>query len=322
MLKSLVLILLTVFLFTSCIGSKQQEVAIAKKEYPSWYINPTKNSYLYLYGVGKGYDIDEASKNALIDLSSKLSISISSEQTSLKKSYFKYREYVEKEFQETISSKTETLNFPNYEVDKTEKMSYKELIVSVKVEREKLVNLLKSEINQTIKNYYSDENSIKNEDALTQYINYKNSFEKLFSKVNKVEILKNLDDDFSDKEYKTLLDNSYDKINYNKSKISFYINEDKQILVNKLKESLTSLGFKIAEFKNATHDIEVESIINRKNPQGFYIVDNNSSIKIYYKESLILSKNFYSKGVSSNSYKDALNDSFEKIEFQDLKELF
>ena len=125
-----IIVLSFVCIATACYSDMQDN------NVPEWYVNPPKNDAAYLYGVGEGYNIDNASKVALKNLSSKLMVTISSksELTRKENTY----DYVE-ESNQKINEEVPNLTFNNYVVQKNE---YKNgiIYVVVAVDRSQFIN--------------------------------------------------------------------------------------------------------------------------------------------------------------------------------------
>ncbi len=66
--KILFIALFSLFV-TAC--SQQPTLSNTVQTLPSWYLNPTPNSTVFLYGVGEGKTLQEAKNHALNDVSSK-----------------------------------------------------------------------------------------------------------------------------------------------------------------------------------------------------------------------------------------------------------
>ena len=313
MKKIITLIFITLF-FLGCSSSKKVEVQTPT--YPSWYLNPLFEDSIYLYGIGEGNNLDKALKSALISISSRLSLTISSSSSIKNKSYIDYREYVTKESVQDIFSKTEDLTFNNYLIESNKKMGFNSFIVYVKVKKSDLVNSLLSELKNLENITKEKEKVLLKKDSLSKYFTYKTIFNEYNSKIKKVQILKNLKKEFDDKKYYDKLKYLYSKIIKNKSESTFFLSNktNNQTPLNKLKESLNNENFLVLEKNKAQYKIEISSNINRKNPRGFYIVNNNISFEIYLNNSLIKTKNYMIKGVSSNSYEDAISNSYEELE--------
>ncbi len=321
-MNKLILIILSIFLFLGC--ASNNKVEIKPLQYPSWYLNPIFENDKELFGIGEDENIDDAIKSALISISSRLSLTITSNSNIYNKSFTDYREYVTKESTQEIFSNTENLRFNNYELINSHKISFNKIIVNVKIKKTDLIKSLKDEITLLKDILKKDEKALINKEALSKYFSYKKIFDLYYLNINKTQILKNLDKEFDDKEFFENLNEIYSKMIKNKSISTFYIinNTNNENIANKLKEEINR-EFLVQNRDKALYEIEISSNTNKKSSHGFYIIDNNIDFKIYFKNSLIKTKNYLTKGVSSNSFSDALNNSFEEIDLKDFnKEIF
>lgn len=301
------------FLFVACTSNKKIEIETPK--YPSWYLNPNYENQEYLYGIGEGKNLDEAIKSALISISSRLSLTITSNSNIYNKSYTDFREYITKESTQEIFSNTENLKFNNYNVIDSVKLGFNSFIVNVEVKKIDLIDSLTNEILLIDEILKRDEKELLTKEPLTKYFVYKSIFNQYYINSNKVQILKNLNKHFDEKSYFKTLNQVYEKMQKNKSLSTFYITNytNNETILNKLKEEINK-DFLILDKNKAQYEIIISSNINEKNSHGFYIVDNTISFEIFHKNSLIKTKNYTTKGASSNSFDDALNNSFEEID--------
>ena len=74
--------------FVACFGINKDEISQNNSlKYPSWYLNPPLNDENIVYGVGVANTKQEAILNALDDLSSRLMLTIQSNQEISLKSF-------------------------------------------------------------------------------------------------------------------------------------------------------------------------------------------------------------------------------------------
>ena len=116
-MKYLLPIFFSIF-FVACFGINKDEISQNNSlKYPSWYLNPPLNDGNILYGVGVANTKQEAILNALDDLSSRLMLTIQSNQEISLKSFRDYREYVSKTTTFNINTKSEKLTFKDYKIE-------------------------------------------------------------------------------------------------------------------------------------------------------------------------------------------------------------
>lgn len=313
MKKNFLFIIFASFLFIAC-SSKENVELKTNNKLPSWYIKPSANNSLYLYGVAEGENLDKAIKSALISISSKLSLSIKSNSTLEKKSTFKYREYISKEYIENINSSTQELIFQDYKV-KNIYNDYKNVFVEVEIKKSNLIETLKTQIEQLISNYYIKKSSLKNKDPYSKYLSYKKANKNLTKYINKVQILKTLDSSYKEGTFYKILKESKIKQEEFKNKTSFYIeNEGSYPLISsKIKSFLTKERFVFK--KNGNYKIKIDSFLQTKDARGIFIAENSITIGFIYKNSTIKSYTSITKGISSNSIKDSVDKSFQNFDY-------
>ncbi|WP_418185580.1 LPP20 family lipoprotein [Aliarcobacter vitoriensis] len=308
-----------ILLFTSC--TSKVDIKKDDLQYPDWYLNVPKNNDISLYGVGIGQNNNQAVKNALEDLSSRLLVTISANTTTSSKSYRDFREYTQKTVVQDIKSQIEKLSFQNYIIEKSTYFD-KSIIVLLSVQKSKVANDLKKEIDFL----YKESESLKNQkmDTLSKYLKYKDLLDIFYKNYNKSQILSSFIDD-NDKYIKTI-DEIKNTKNILKNQIDFFINSDNNSrkFDNLFKNSLVNKGFKVVEasLKNEnSYELNINSQSSQNRAYDFYIIENILNIKIINsKNSQILGKSIELKGASSNSFDDAKINLIQKLKNEQEKE--
>ena len=307
-----ILLFLISILFTACTNS--QEKIEVKNTYPSWYLNPISKDNIYFYGIGEAENLDKASKNALKNLSSSIFVKLQTSETLKKESILKYREYVFKEYSQNINSQTENLTFQNYEIINSKKHRYNNFIVQVRVKKQDLINSLKYDLNSIYKKY-ENFNLVKtlSKDPLTKYLTLKEIQTLFIQSINKTKILKSIDSKFNNKDFDEKLNTISAKLEDLRNSISFSLdnNINNNIVNDKIKEYLYSKGFKVKN--NSNYKIKILSKINYKNPRGFYLVNLDLNISIYYLNKKVLTNTYTINGNSSNSFEDSIYDAYSQL---------
>ena len=115
-MKYLLPIFFSIF-FVACFGINKDEISQNNSlKYPSWYLNPPLNDGNIVYGVGVANTKQEAILNALDVWSSRLMLTIQSNQEISLKSIRDYREYVSKTTTFNITTKSEKLTFKDFKI--------------------------------------------------------------------------------------------------------------------------------------------------------------------------------------------------------------
>ncbi len=306
---TIIISMLIALFFSGCTNSKKE---VTKNfEFPSWYLNPMVNDDVYLYGIGEGVNLDEAKQNALVSLSSSLMITIESKSSLKKESILKYREYVFKNFNIDTTSNTEKLTFKNYETINVKKHRYNNILVQVRVKKTDLINSLNKEIKSLYKEYKDISNS--DEYDLKRYFKLLNLQRNFISKINKIEILSDLDKSFDMTYHEKLLKNIYSSLSKLKSSITFSINSHNinNTMNSKISEYLTQNDFLIKD--DSKYKVVYEIINNSKIAQGMYIINSTVIVEVLYINEKVMSKEYRLDGFSSSSKKDAIYDTYTKL---------
>ena len=142
-MKYLLPIFFSIF-FVACFGINKDEISQNNSlKYPSWYLNPPLNDGNILYGVGVANTKQEAILNALDDLSSRLMLTIQSNQEISLKSFRDYREYVSKTTTFNINTKSEKLTFKDYKIEDFYSFQ-KDIFYLISIKKSDLINSLNS----------------------------------------------------------------------------------------------------------------------------------------------------------------------------------
>lgn len=113
-------------------------------KYPEWYLTPPANDSKYLYGVGEGFDPEEAKQSALSDASGRLRTIISSKFTS---AYEEDDVGKSSSISQKITSQIEKTAFNNYTVLKSQKVQDGNTFVSmIGIDTQKLIQGYKTEL--------------------------------------------------------------------------------------------------------------------------------------------------------------------------------
>ncbi|WPD02682.1 LPP20 family lipoprotein [Arcobacter cryaerophilus gv. pseudocryaerophilus] len=302
--------------FVACFGINKEEVQNNYLKYPSWYLNPPLNDGNMLYGVGVANTKQEAVLNALDDLSSRLMLTIQSNQEISLKSFRDYREYVSKTTTFNINTKSEKLTFKDYKIEDFYSFQ-KEIFYLISIKKSDLINSLNSQIS----NLYGEYEILKrgNDDILNKNIKYKELLEKFYINLNKAELLESLQNkNMSENRYIKTIQKIEEEIKNSISKISFFIKSDdnSEIFKEVFKNSLNKKSYKVVEKKDSEniYEIDLSSNQSKIRPSGFFIIENILNIKVKDKNNRQLSsKTIELKGASSNNFDDAKINLIQKL---------
>ena len=269
-----------------------------------------------VYGVGVANTKQEAILNALDDLSSRLMLTIQSNQEISLKSFRDYREYVSKTTTFNINTKSEKLTFKDYKIEDFYSFQ-KEIFYLISIKKSDLINSLNSQIS----NLYDEYEILKrsNDDILNKNIKYKELLEKFYINLNKAELLESLQNkNMSENRYIKTIQKIEEEIKNSISKISFFIKSDdnSEIFKEVFKNSLNKKSYKVVEKKDSEniYEIDLSSNQSKIRPSGFFIIENILNIKVKDKNNRQLSsKTIELKGASSNNFDDAKINLIQKL---------
>ena len=108
---------------------------LAKESTPKWFSNPKQNDAQNLYGTASANTLEEATKYALVDLASRLIVSISGEsQLTREENQQSFNEEMKQKVQQSI----EKISFSNYQIAKSTQEDQK-FFVEVSVEKDPFI---------------------------------------------------------------------------------------------------------------------------------------------------------------------------------------
>ncbi|RXI28210.1 LPP20 family lipoprotein [Aliarcobacter trophiarum] len=315
-MRYLVPLFISIF-FLGCFGaSKDAVIQNNSLKYPTWYLNPPLNDENLLYGVGVSNTKQEAILNALDDLSSRLMLTLESNQEITSKSFRDYREYISKTTTLNIKTKSEKLTFKEYNIDDFYS-SQKEIYYLISIKKSDLLSSLDKEISTLYNEYEVIKRS--SDDILSKNIKQKKLLEKFYINLNKAELLESLQNKKrSENSYIKIVQKIEEEIKNSISKISFSIKTDNnsEIFKEFFKENLNKKSYKVIEKRDNVNSYELELNSNQSKavPSGFFIIENILNIKIKdEKNRQISSKTIELKGASSNSFEDAKINLIQKL---------
>jgi len=233
------LLTISLIFLSACASSNKTDGAI-----PDWYISSPNNNNSYLYGVGQGYSLENATKSALENAASKLMVTISSTSSLLIE---ESRTDVNEEMRKQISQNIEKINFTGFEVEKSKKITNQYYIL-IKIPKTKFVKqqeegllALKTKISNLDKNSLNT-NPIKRRNALTTINSLTKELEIKARILNGAGVKSNLD------EILKLNTNYHNQLDKFSNEIEFYLTKNgnsynqkaRQIVKNALnKEKIT-----------------------------------------------------------------------------------
>ena len=277
-----------IFRFVGLFSAVLFFISCANPQPPKWLINPPKDNSLYFYAAGEGYTKKEAVKSALNDIASRINVKITSEFVINKGSY---NNKIYNDTYRLIKAEVKNIKL-NYEILKTKKID-KKIYVLLRVNKEKLITSLKSDINNEIK-------------RLTSLLKTENPCKKVKNAYIVLQKLKSLNSKISILNYFT--PSTYDTKNIYNTALKLK-NTPFKIKTDNFKNESLSL---LSEFFNITNRAKNLITINTSYKKlklfDYYLIKGNSRIKLCNR---IIEFNFLGKSYSN--YNNALENA--KINF-------
>lgn len=297
------IIFLILGLLLSGCASKQRVVA-KKKELPSWYVNPPRSNAYELFALGEGQNQQEAINNALSFVISTLSVSISSSfsaKTVVKEGSVNSSEAT---YVNDTKSDVKTIRISEYEVLHVKKLGFKRYAAVVKVNKQKLFEGLKNELDQKLEIYKNDSKNIQGLDVLKQLAYYKKMKNSFAYIQNALIIMKVLNKNFDDKKYTAFMNEVAQKHQYLLENISFWVTSNVKSLAKPVVSALTKKKFGIKDAKSSMHyDVYVNAKIRKANAYGFTLARSEITfITKNYKGQVVASNVLHVTGQSSQGY--------------------
>ena len=293
-LRLIVISLSFLLLFLSGCGADKKVVVAKKIEIPSWYKSPQSSSSSELYAVGSGRDRQDAITDALTQMVSTLSVSISSKfsaKTVVKEGSVNSSSGV---YTNESSSEVSKIRISNYELLESQSLGFKNYIVLVKSNKQKLFKSMKQEIEQNFKILEKEKKSIENLHMLRHLSFYKKAKKSLLSLPNTLIVMNELDPSFNGQIYLNRAQEINAKYEGLLSSISFSINSNSEakILIAPIAKGISSKKLKIANSSGIKHfNIMVKSNIQRADAYGFALARAAINITIKDNSGAVIGSN-------------------------------
>jgi len=300
-MKNIVLILITALLFIGCGGSQPEVV-----KYPSWYLNPPRNSDSSLYGIGEGRDLATAKASALSSVSASLSVTVSSE---LKQSQSSQtRNGQESTYRSAISSlkaEVKEMEFSEYKIINNQQISSK-FIILVEVSRQHLFNDQRNKLQRYSKELQDRQDNIKKSPLLTQVHLYEKSVQKTDKLKSLALLSKTINRSFDLSPYLEQIKKIKDsKLNaLNKVRVSIHTTDEAEVFKDAIKEGLNRAGIKYVS-SGANTDIYLKSSFLTDEVYGYKMAKANLSISTKSQNKTIASNTLKLSGKSRYDYQKA-----------------
>lgn len=285
-MRVLILSLGFLLLFLSGCGADKRVVIAKKKEIPSWYEHPPKSSSSELYAVGSGRDKQTAITDALTQMVSTLSVSVSSKfsaKTVVREGSVNSSSGV---YIDESTSEVKNIRISNYELLESQSLGFKNHAVLLKSNKKKLFNSMKKEIEQNFEIIEQEKKSVKHLNMMKQLSVYKKSKESLSTLPNTLIVMSELNSAFDGSKYLNKAQKIKAEYEDLLATISFSIdsNNAAKNLIAPIAKGISAKKLKIANSSGKKHfNIMIKSNIQRASSYGFVLA--RSAISITIKDS-------------------------------------
>ncbi len=270
---------------TGCGGGGAPQPAYEEKPMPSWYINPPANNPMYLYGLGEGMNIERATRNALDNMASRLSVTVESTYEVKTKIQKGYTESFSQNSQRNLKSEVAKIRISNYEVDKSEKIAPGHYVVLVKSDKEKFYTSLVKELDMKFKTLNEKRAVNKGANIIKQAYFYQDAVNETNEMMSTLLVLGTLDENFNDKKYLDDIQTINAENEAVKKAINFVIQTDKASLnmAEAVRVALTDSGFKVVSSKaknSNTVFVKLSSRAEESKAMGFIVAKITTNIEV------------------------------------------
>jgi hypothetical protein len=298
-----------IILLSACGTPLPVESKQTSKELPSWITSPQNDSVEYMYGVAINRDRKTALQDALVNMVSKLGVSIESS--------FESNQEVHKYYEKSVATNkikadVAKIKINNYEIVQSQQISYREFAVMIRTDKKKFVDGLVEELNSKKKSMELKAESLKGENALTRYNVKKELSLESSALTSSILIISELDKNFDKKRYLNFVSKIQTEFLNEQKNLSFYVYGDKKSasFVENIKNYLTQKGFKLNSIKSK-NSVAVElSTLDNISTEGYMnIAVLNVRVDVYNNAQRIGGKSIILKerynGSKQNVYKNA-----------------
>ncbi len=316
-MKYLFLVVSLVFLM-GCGGSEPQ---VQPQSYPSWYLNPPGNDGAFLYGVGKGADINQAKAAALSFVSESLSITVSSE---FKKSESSTRyDGGSSSFSSAVSSikaQAKEMEFSEYKIINNQQMG-SDILLLVQVSRQRLFNDQKTKLERYSKELKAEAKQISKAPVIQQASLYKARAKKQYTLKSLALLAQTINKDFNidaylqqAQEVAVAEHSAQDRL-----KVAITASKQMQVFVDVLKEALNKEGIKVSA-KGANTHVYLNGSFQKDEVYGFKIAKANLAITCKQDGKSVASNSVIVSGKSRYDYDKAEQDAGNLLRLKIAKE--
>ena len=305
-MRNLMIFLAIFIVFLSGCGNQKQIVVAEKKEMPSWYVNPPKSTSTQLYALGYGKDKKSATTDALAQMLSTLSVSISSK--------FSAKTVVREGSSSSSSatyidesqSEVKKIRISNYEIVNAQSLGFKKYTVLVTSNKRKLFESMKQEIKQNFSIIDKKKKIVAKQHLIKQIVFYKKAKNDFSSLPDKLLVMNELERGFNGDIYLekyNKIDAMYEKL-FSSITFSIKSNYEAKNLKAPIAKGISAKKLQISNLKSKNNFIiKINARIEEADAYGFTLARAAISITVQdYRGNVIGSNKFNLIGQSTQGF--------------------
>ena len=278
-------VLLIVMGLTGCGGGSAPQPTYEEKPMPSWYVNPPANNEMFLYGLGEGMNIERATRNALDNMASRLSVTVESTYEVKTKIQKGYTESFSQNSERNLKSEVAKIRISNYEVDKSDKLAPGHFIVLVKSDKEKFYSSLVKELDVKFKTLNDKRAANATSNIIKKAYFYQEAVNETNDMMSTLLVLGTLNSKFDDAKYLKDIQTINAENEAVKKAINFVISSDKASInmAEAIRVALTDSGFKVVSSKAQNSDtvlVKLTSRAEESQAMGFIVAKITTNIEV------------------------------------------
>ena len=313
-MKQFSLIFLVLGLLLSGCASKQK-IVVAKKELPAWYVHPPKSNTYELFALGEGENQQDAINNALTLIASTLSVAISSNfsaKTVVKEGRINSSDAT---YINQTKSEVKKITISEYEIVHAQRLGFKRYAAVVKVNKQKMFQGLKNELDQKFAIYQNDIKNLEDLNALEQFALLRKIRANFSYIENALNVMKTLNENFNVTKYIQKMAQIDKKYQYLLKHISFWVSSNIRSLAKPFTSALTEEQFLVKKVRSTMHfDIYINAKIQKANAYGFTLARSELTLITKDHQGQIIASNvLHVTGQSSQGYEIAKQDLVKKV---------
>lgn len=228
---------------------------------PEWVKAPPADDGQYMYGIGEGYSVANAQKNALKDIAGKIATSIKSESEDRT---LLADDQLSSSFRERVNTRIDDIKLTNFKVLKTEQQQ-SQVYMLVAMSRSIFITDKQNSLTEINTKIAQQLDGVSRKNAVEQLFAYNNALQLAKQGRRLITLLVTVKPSFEAKTHLTY----YRQLEAQEAKVAsranFYVvpNSGLKVVATEVKKALQSKGFNVSTSRNATGKITLEGNIKQ-----------------------------------------------------------